>query len=103
MVAFDLRNDTPRAAYTDIDSGLGANTIRALQVETEGPYAGDVWAATDRGVSRYIRQRDTWIHMDEDNGLAGHVDVRALAIDTSENRRVIYGGSSAGVIYLRVP
>jgi hypothetical protein len=103
VVAFDLRDDVPRAAYTDSDSGLGSNRILALQVETEGPYAGDVWAATDKGVSRYIRQRDTWIHMDEDHGLDGHVDVRALAIDTSENRRVIYGGTTAGVIYVRVP
>jgi ligand-binding sensor domain-containing protein len=103
MVAFNLRDDTPLAVYTDDDSGLGSNTIRALLVETTGAHAGDVWAATDKGISRYLRQRETWIHMDEDHGLAGHLDVRALTIDTDENRRVIYGGTTLGVVYIRVP
>ena len=103
MVAFNLRDDTPLATYTDSNSGLGSNTIRALAVESEGRHEGDVWAATDKGVSRYIRQRETWIHMDDDHGLEGHVDVRALTVDTSENRRVIYGGTTAGVVYIRVP
>jgi hypothetical protein len=102
VVLFDLGDDTPGTPYTTA-SGLGSNRVRALVVEAGGPYAGDVWVATDFGVSRYVRQRDTWIHMDADHGLTGHLDMETLAIDNDQGRRVIYGGSSAGVVYIRKP
>jgi hypothetical protein len=103
VASFDLRTNTPIEVYNNTNSGLGSNKVRALVVETDGPYAGDVWAATDKGVSRYIRARDTWLHMNENHGLAGHVDLKTLAIDTDQDRRVIYGGSTAGVVYIRKP
>jgi PKD repeat protein len=103
VVLFDLRTNTPGEPYNEANSGLGSNKIRALVVEAGGPYAGDVWAATDAGVSRYISQRDTWIHMDAAHGLEGHLDLNTLAIDTDQGRRVIYGGSTAGVVYIRKP
>jgi hypothetical protein len=103
VASFDLRTNMPIAVYTESDSGLGSNAIRALLVEAEGPYAGDVWAATDSGVSRYIRARQTWFHMNEAHGLSGHLDLTALAIDTDQDRRVIYGGSAAGVVHIRKP
>lgn len=83
--------------------GRLSNRVRAVVVESEGPYAGDVWAATNAGVSRYIRRRNTWIHMDADHGLTGHLDLLSLAIDTDQGRRVIYGGSRVGVVYIRKP
>jgi hypothetical protein len=102
VVTFALDANVRLERYT-IDDGLGSNTTRALLVESEGQHAGDVWVATDQGISRYVSQRQTWIHMDEAHGLDGHLNATALAIDTSENRRVLYAGSSAGVVYLRVP
>jgi hypothetical protein len=103
VALFDLRDNVPATVYNETNSALGSNRVRALVVETDGPYAGDVWAATDVGVSRYIRKRDAWIHMDADHGLTGHLDLNALAIDTDQGRRVIYGGSTAGVVYIRTP
>jgi frataxin-like iron-binding protein CyaY len=103
VASFDLRDNVPIAVYTATNSGLGSNIVRRVVVEAGGPYAGDVWAATDAGVSRFIRQRNAWIHMNDSHGLAGHLDLNTLVIDTDQGRRVIYGGSAAGVVYLRKP
>jgi hypothetical protein len=102
VITFNLRNNQRLDVYTT-GSGLGSDKVRALLVESEGPHAGDVWVATDQGVSRYVSRRQAWIHMNDEHGLEGNVDLFAIAIDTSENRRVLYAGSSAGVVYIRVP
>jgi hypothetical protein len=102
VVTFDLRTNTVLERYTDQDD-LESDIVRALLVESEGPHAGDVWIATSDGVARYISRRQTWLDMDEDQGLGGNQDLAAIAIDTSENRRVLYAGSSSGVVYIRVP
>lgn len=95
-------NGMPQGIYDDGSSGLATNTIRHLRVET-GRYAGDVWAATDQGVARYIRARDTWITMGDAHGLNGNLDVKAIAIDEADGRRAIYAGTINGVVHLRVP
>lgn len=96
-------NGMPRGTYDDTNSGLATKKIRHLRVETEGRYAGDVWAATDKGVSRYIRARDAWVTMGDNHGLNSNLDVRAIAIDAVGGRRVIYAGTTNGVVHLRVP
>lgn len=90
------------ATYTT-DHGLPSNLVRHLRVENQGPHAGDVWAATDAGVARYMRARDAWIAMDLDHGLDGHTDVKAIAIDEAGGRRAIYAGTLNGIAYIRVP
>jgi hypothetical protein len=102
VAEFDLTTNTGIWVH-DTSDGLGSRQVPALALETQGAHAGDVWAATDRGVSRYISRRRTWIHMDENQGLVGHTDVRALAIDAGLGRRTIYAGSAAGVAYIRQP
>lgn len=104
VFTFDLRSNMVLEHFTDGDGGdLASDVIRALLIESAGPHEGDVWAATNQGVSRYISRRKTWLHMNEDHGLGGHVDLFSIAIDTSDNRRVLYAGSSTGVVYIRVP
>jgi hypothetical protein len=102
VVTFDLRTNMVLERFTD-GSALESDIVRALLVESAGPHAGDVWIATSDGVSRYISRRQTWLNMDEDQGLAGNLDLTAIAIDTSENRRVLYAGSSSGVVYIGAP
>ncbi|HWN70583.1 MAG TPA: hypothetical protein VNM90_23245, partial [Haliangium sp.] len=103
LVSFDLRMNMTIEIYLATNSGLGSNRIQALIVETAGPYRGDVWAGTDFGISRYIRSRGVWIHMNNDEGLEGRLDTETLAIDTEQGRRAIYGGGPAGIVYSRVP
>ena len=99
-----LANDTGAMLGTfTTDDGLPSNKIRHIQVETSGPHAGDVWAATDAGVARYIRARDTWVSMGDNHGLTGFLDVRAIAIDQAAGRRAIYAGTNNGVVYIRTP
>lgn len=96
-------NGLPRDLYDSDNSGLTTNKIRHLRVEETGRHAGDVWAATDQGVARYIRARNIWITLGDAHGLNGNLDVRAIAIDEAGGRRVIYAGTSSGVVHLRVP
>src|SRR5690606_36481005 len=42
VAAFDLMTNTSHHVHTSPGSGLGSNKVRALAVETQGPYAGDV-------------------------------------------------------------
>jgi ligand-binding sensor domain-containing protein len=102
VAELDLATDTLVKVHGTAD-GLGSLKIRALAIETQGDHAGDVWAATDTGVSRYISRRQTWLHMDENHGLTNSVDIKALAIDAAPGRRVIYAGSTNGVVYIRRP
>lgn len=82
---------------------LTTDRLRYAAVETTGPFAGDAWVATDKGVARYKRDRDTWIIMGNGFGLNGNNDVRTVAVDEADGRRVIYAGTSNGVVYIRAP
>lgn len=91
------------ATYSTAEETLVTDKIRGLAVEVTGPYAGDVWAATGSGVARYIRARDTWMHMNNNHGLDGRTDVRAVVVDEADGRRVIYAGTKNGLATLSVP
>ncbi|MCG8420620.1 MAG: PKD domain-containing protein [Proteobacteria bacterium] len=64
--------------------------------------AGDVWAATRKGVARFKADRQIWLTMDGD-GLQGRTDLRAIAIDESGGRRAVYVGGQSGLTYTHVP
>ena len=87
--------------YTDRE-GLPNNRVRALAIETEGPFAGDIWAATNGGIARFKKDRGLWITVDR-NGSSGRNDVRSITARNTEAGRVIYAGSSSGLIYLGTP
>lgn len=89
------------AIYNDQNSAIGTGDIRAIAVEPSGPYAGDVWAATDSGVARYVRSRDSWLLMGNPQGLQARLDVRALAIDDAGGRRAIYAGTRLGLVSMQ--
>ena len=80
------------AVYTQ-DDQLPTNKIRALTVDS----AGDVWAATDKGVVRYKNDRDVWVTMDEAAGLDGLVDVFGVAVQETEGERLIVIGAGSGI------
>jgi ligand-binding sensor domain-containing protein len=54
---------------------LLSNKVRCVAADDK-----NVWVATDRGVSRYIRKEGAWIHYTKSDGLVSD-DVLALAID----------------------
>jgi hypothetical protein len=89
-----------QAVYGSASGTLATDAIRDLVVETSGAHAGDVWAATDAGVARYVRARDTWLLMGNNQGLSGFLDVRAIAIDDAGGRRAIYAGTRNGLVSL---
>jgi hypothetical protein len=92
------------ATYDDVNTiPLTTDKLRYAAIETTGPFAGDAWVATDKGVARYKRDRDTWIIMGNGFGLNGHNDVRSVVVDEADGRRVIYAGTSNGVVYIRAP
>ncbi len=103
VARFNQQTDQSVNVFTVANSDLGSDRIRDLVVERTGPSAGDVWAATDQGVSRYLRSRGVWVHMNAEHGLSGHLDVRALAIDDEGGQRTIYAGTTTGLVYIRVP
>ncbi len=80
------------AVYT-LDDQLPTNKIRGLAVDS----AGDVWAATDKGVVRYKNDRDLWVTMAEPAGLDGLVDVFGVAVQETEDSRFIVIGASSGL------
>lgn len=94
---------TTLAMYRTATGTLGSDDLRALAIEQTGAYAGDVWAATDAGVARYVRARDRWLLMGNPQGLQERLDVRALAIDESDGRRTIFAGTSRGLVSLQIP
>ncbi|MCG8417735.1 MAG: hypothetical protein MJE77_07295 [Proteobacteria bacterium] len=64
--------------------------------------AGDIWAATKKGVARFKADRQVWLTIDG-NGLQGRADLQAIAIDESGGRRAIYVGGQQGLTYTHVP
>lgn len=89
------------AIYDTANGQLESDEVRALAIEQQGLYAGDVWAATDRGIARYVRTRDRWLQMGNLQGLQERLDVQALAIDEQAGRRAIYAGSNRGLVSLQ--
>ncbi|MFC1714949.1 two-component regulator propeller domain-containing protein, partial [Candidatus Poribacteria bacterium] len=54
---------------------LVSNKIRCVAADD-----GNVWVATDRGVSRFSREDEAWFHYTDSTGLASD-DVLAVALD----------------------
>jgi ligand-binding sensor domain-containing protein len=86
--------------FTATDTGLEGDKIRAIAVEQAGPFAGDVWAATDKGVARFKRDRGVWLTYGNSQGLQGRLDVNGIAIDADGGRRGVWAGSKGGLVYL---
>jgi hypothetical protein len=99
----DAATGAPIEVYTKALSGLESDKIFALAVETTGRFAGDVWAATESGVSRFVRAREVWITLGNNQGLAQRNKLRAIAVDEAAGRRVIFAGSTNGLVYIRAP
>lgn len=98
IAVFDPAAETVTAVYTAED-GLGSDKIRGLAIAPDG----DVWAATDKGVARYKRDRQVWVPMGATSGLTGATDVRALtAIGTGAARKIV-AATRAGVALLALP
>ncbi len=81
--------------YTEADD-LPTNKIRAMAVDS----AGDLWAATDRGVVRYKNDRDVWVPMAEAAGLDGFVDVVGVAVQETADSRIVVIGAPSGTAIL---
>jgi hypothetical protein len=90
-----IEGSTLADVYTDVDD-LPTNKIRALAVDS----AGDVWAATDKGVVRYKNDRDVWVTMAEAAGLDGFVDVFGVAVQEAADARFVVIGASNGTAIL---
>jgi hypothetical protein len=98
VAVFDPASMTITAVYTAED-GLPSDKIRSIAVDVDG----DVWVATDKGVGRYKMDRQAWVVMAADSGLAGATDVAALlAIGNGGTRRII-AGTKQGVAVLALP
>ena len=96
------RYDPVAGGPPEVFSGLLDDQIRALTIETSGPFSGDVWAATSRGVMRFKKDRGIWIDIDP-SGASGRTNLLSLAVDTVSGSRAVYAGSTNGLVYMRVP
>lgn len=90
------------AIYTTAE-GTPSNRIRSLAVEPAGPFAGDVWFATDAGIGRWKRDRDETIALENDAGLTGHLTGRWIVFTDFGGGRTIYESTSAGLVYAHLP
>jgi hypothetical protein len=93
------------AVYDEAGADLLSNKVRAIAIEPSGPFAGDVWIATDKGIGRFKRDRGIWLTYANSEGLMGNLDVRGIAIDVDvvAGRRTIWGGVNGGLVYIRTP
>jgi len=82
--------------WTDGD-GMTSSAVRAIAIEPSGPFAGDVWVATQRGVSRYKRDREVWVACGNLAGLESLLDLRAIAVEVNGARRSIWTGGNRGI------
>ncbi|MCG8420619.1 MAG: hypothetical protein MJE77_22090 [Proteobacteria bacterium] len=96
IARYNPSTDT-KTVYSSAD-GLPDAAVRDLAVDA----AGDIWAATARGVARFKADRQVWLHSSPD-GLKFRNDLRAIAIDETETRRAIYVGGERGLSCTRVP
>lgn len=96
VARLDLDSGALIAHYTAAATGLESDNIRALAIED----GGDVWAATDKGVSRFKRDRGIWLTYGNGLGLQGKLDVNGITIDEDGGRRGVWAGTKAGLVYL---
>lgn len=87
-----LSGNTITTIYTASNSNLSSNKPRAMVTEA----SGDIWVATDNGVSRFKQDRKRWIPMTAKAGLSNLVQ-KAIAIDESDGRRALYSGGPLGL------
>ncbi|MFQ6042315.1 MAG: hypothetical protein ACE5PV_15775, partial [Candidatus Poribacteria bacterium] len=66
---------------------LISNSVRCVAADTN-----NVWIATDRGVSRFLRRENVWRHYTKADGLADD-DINAVAIDGN----YVWFATNAGV------
>lgn len=83
-------------------SGLATDKVRAFAVEPDGRAAGDVWVATQKGLARWKLDREVWVLYGNNQGLTGHLDLRAVAV-ASGSARAVYAGGAAGAVYAAPP
>jgi hypothetical protein len=84
--------------------GLPSRNVRGLTVEPAGPFAGDVWVATDRGLGRWKADRRQWVEYGNPQGLRNHLDLRAVVVAvTASGGRTVFAGGAAGLVYAALP
>lgn len=99
----DVSGDlTVLGIYDTATDALPTDRLRDIAIERVGPFAGDVWIATNTGVIRYIRERDTWLLMGNAHGLRDRINVRAIVIDETDGRRAVYAGTSRGLVSVQM-
>ena len=97
IALFDSADSTAQV-FTLEQDGLPSDKIRGLAID-----GADVWAATDKGVARYKRDRGLWITMDEAAGLEGLVDVKGVTVLQVEGRRTIAIAAGGGIATMGLP
>ena len=83
--------------YTVENGSLPDNEVKFLAADS----SGDIWVGTKAGVARYKADRDVWVTFTQD-GLEGHIDAKAIAVDESNGQRTIIVGSK-GMAVIRAP
>lgn len=77
--------------------GLPSNKVRGLAIDA----AGDVWAATDRGVARFKSDRQKWIAMGAEAGLDPMLqNTVGIAVLEEGGQRHVVIGASGGIAIL---
>ncbi len=83
-LATDQQSDVPfedsQTGSVSIKAWPTERTLVSNEVNCIAADADNVWIATTRGVSRWDRQRDEWIHYTMEDGLTNDI-VNAVAID----------------------
>ncbi|HSI34571.1 MAG TPA: hypothetical protein VK986_13355 [Tepidisphaeraceae bacterium] len=80
-------------AYDPV-AGLGGTRVFAIKACPAGPHAGDVWIATDGGLTRYRPKADEWVTYTRADGLPAD-QVQAIAFDAEG--RLIAGMQCEGL------
>jgi hypothetical protein len=88
-------------ARFDVAGGLPSPSVRALAIERDGRFAGDVWAATARGLARWKADREVWVAYGNPQGLQGFLDLSAVAVGGP--RRTVFAGGASGLVYAAQP
>lgn len=71
----DSKNNTKPIKKWLVKRTLVSNEVNCIAADSE-----NVWFATTKGVSRWVRNQDKWLHYTMENGLANDL-VNAVAID----------------------
>jgi hypothetical protein len=80
-------------------NGLPSNKVRAFTEETSGPFAGDVWIATDAGLARWKADREIVIPLIGTAGLGSSTNLNDVAFSDDANDQRIFAGSTQGLVY----